>query len=247
MINFNIKKHFFTDYLNGFTDIHSHLLPDIDDGVQNTDHSIYIIKRLASYGIKNFIITPHIMADIYPNTRHTIENALKILVQELKNKNLNEISIHAAAEHMLDTNFDLLLDKNELLPLKDNYVLVELSYYQPPISLESTLLKIVKSGYIPVLAHPERYSYFHNKLNAYYDLKSMGCRFQMNALSLSDYYGKYVKKTGYYLLQEGLIDFIGTDIHHAYHTRELTDMTLSANDLKLILPVIEKTKATFSF
>src|SRR5690606_2255712 len=126
MINFNIKKHFFTDYLNGFTDIHSHLLPDIDDGVQNTDHSIYIIKRLASYRIKNFIITPHIMADIYPNTRHTIENALKILVQELKNKNLNEISIHAAAEHMLDTNFDLLLDKNELLPLKDNYVLVEL-------------------------------------------------------------------------------------------------------------------------
>lgn len=247
MINFNIKKHYFTDYLNGFIDIHSHLLPDIDDGVQNTDHSIYIIKRLANYGVKNFIITPHIMADVYPNTRLTIENSLKILEKELKIKNLDEISIHAAAEYMLDANFNLLLDKNELLPLKDHYLLVELSYYQPPISLENTLLKIVKSGYIPVLAHPERYTYFHNKLNSYNELKSMGCKFQMNALSLSDYYGKYVRKTGCYLLREGLIDFIGTDIHHAYHTRELTDMTLPANELKLILPVIENTKAIFSF
>src|SRR5690606_1432030 len=247
MINLNIKKHFFIDYLDGFTDIHSHLLPDIDDGVQNTDHSIYIINRLADYGVKNFITTPHIMADIYPNTRHTIKNSLKILEMEMENKGLNDISIHVAAEYMLDTNFNTLLDKNELLPLKDNYLLIELSYYQPPISLENTLLKIVKAGYNPVLAHPERYSYFHNKLNAYHELKNMGCLFQMNALSLSSYYGKYVKKTGDYLLQEGLIDFIGTDIHHAYHTREITDMSLSIKNLKLILPVIENTKAIFSF
>lgn len=247
MINFNIKKHFFIDYLHGFTDIHSHLLPDIDDGVQDTNHSIYIIKRLAHYGVKNFIVTPHIMADIYPNTRHTIENSLKILKKELISKNLNEIFIRAAAEYMLDTNFELLLSKNELLPLKDNYLLVELSYYQPPINLENTIHKIVESGYIPVLAHPERYNFFHNKLNIYYELKSMGCRFQMNALSLSDYYGKYVKKTGCYLLQEGLIDFIGSDIHHAYHTREITNMTLSVKNLNLILPVIENTKAIFSF
>src|SRR5690606_34120390 len=139
-----------------------------------------------------------------------------------------------------------LLDKNELLPLKDNYLLIELSYYQPPISLENTIHKIVDSGYIPVLAHPERYNFFHNKLNIYYELKSMGCTFQMNALSLNNYYGKYVKKTGRYLLQEGLIDFIGTDIHHAYHTREITDMALSNESLKLILPVIENTKNIFS-
>ena len=246
MINLNIKKHFFIDYLDGFTDIHSHLLPDIDDGVQNTDHSIYIINRLADYGVKNFITTPHIMADIYPNTRHTIKNSLKILEMEMENKGLNDISIHVAAEYMLDTNFNTLLDKNELLPLKDNYLLIELSYYQPPISLENTIHKIVDSGYIPVLAHPERYNFFHNKLNIYYELKSMGCTFQMNALSLNNYYGKYVKKTGRYLLQEGLIDFIGTDIHHAYHTREITDMALSNESLKLILPVIENTKNIFS-
>ena len=247
MINFNIKKHFFIDYLDGFTDIHSHLLSGIDDGVQNTDHSIYIIKRLACYGIKNFIVTPHIMADMYPNTRHTIENSLKILEKELKNKSLNEISIHAAAEYMIDTNFNLLLDKDELLPLKDNYLLVELSYYQPPINLENTIHKVVDAGYIPVLAHPERYAFFHNKLDVYEELKSMGCTFQINTLSLSNHYGKYVKKTAYYLLEEGLIDFIGTDIHHAFHTREITDMTLSVKNLKLILPVIENTKAIFGF
>lgn len=247
MINFNIKKHFFIDYLDDYTDMHSHLLPGIDDGVENTDHAIYIIERLANYGIKKFIVTPHIMANVYPNTRFTIENSLKILEKELKNKNLDKISIHAAAEYMLDTNFNLLLDKNELLPLKDNYLLIELSYYQPPINLENTIYKIISSGYIPVLAHPERYTYFHNKLNSYNELKSMGCRFQINALSLSNYYGKYVKKTGHYLLHEGLIDFIGSDIHHAYHTREITDMTLSAKKLNLILPVIETTKATFSF
>src|SRR5690606_9430545 len=109
MINFNIKKHFFIDYLDGFTDIHSHLLPDIDDGVQNTDHAIYIFQRLSGYGIKKFIVTPHIMGDIYPNTRHTITNSLNILERDLKNKNLNGISLHAAAEYMLDTNFNLLL------------------------------------------------------------------------------------------------------------------------------------------
>lgn len=247
MINFNIKKHFFIDLLEGFTDIHSHLLPDIDDGVQNTAHSIYIIERLAKYGIKDFIVTPHIMADIYPNTRQSIENSLRVLEKDLKIKNLNEISIHAAAEYMLDTNFDSLLDKNELLTLKDNYLLVELSYFQPPISLADTVHKMVKSGYIPVLAHPERYSYFHNRLNVYYELKSMGCKFQLNALSLSDHYGKYVKKSAYDLLENGLVDFIGTDIHHAYHTREITELTLSANRLKLILPVIANTKAIFSF
>jgi protein-tyrosine phosphatase len=188
------------------------------------------------------------MADVYPNTPQSINNALDVLRAELEKQNLNQISVKAAAEYMLDSNFETLLNKGNLLTLNDeNYLLIELSYFQPPINLENTIYKIINSGYKPVLAHPERYNFYHNNFDYYNKLKEMGCAFQINVLSLSNYYGNSVKKTAFKLLKNGLIDFIGTDIHHAYHTREFTNLIVSEKTLKLLKPVIDNTKENFSF
>ncbi len=248
MIDIQIKKKYFVDYLNGFSDMHSHILPGVDDGVNNTGHAIYIIRRLLEFGICRYTATPHIMADMYQNNAVTINKALDLLNTELKRQNLNQISVKAAAEYMLDSNFEELLNKNELLTLNNsNYLLVELSYFQPPINLENIIRKIINSGYQPVLAHPERYNFYHNKFNAYKNLKELGCDFQINVLSLSNYYGKNVKKTAFTLLENGLINFIGTDIHHVYHTRELTNLIISNRTIRLLEPIIENTKEKFSF
>ena len=248
MIDIYIKKKYLVDYLHGFSDMHSHILPGIDDGVNNVKHAIYILRRLSAFGISKYTATPHIMADVYPNTPQSINNALDLLREELKNQNLDEISVKAAAEYMLDSNFENLLNKGNLLTLNnDNYLLVELSYFQPPINLENTIYKIINCGYKPVLAHPERYNFYHNKFDYYSKLKEIGCSFQINALSLNNYYGNSVKKTAFKLLKDGLIDFIGTDIHHAYHTREFTNLIVSDKTMKLLRTVIDNTKEKFSF
>lgn len=248
MIEIQIKKNYLADYLNSFPDMHSHIIPGIDDGVNNTKHAIYIIRRLLEFGVNRYTATPHIMADVYPNTPETINKALTKLNIKLNEQNLEHVLVKAAAEYMLDSNFDSLLDTKELLTLNnEKYLLVELSYFQPPINLENTIRKIVSSGYKPVLAHPERYSFYHNNFDYYKKLKEIGCAFQVNVLSLSNYYGKNVRKTTFRLLNEGLIDFMGTDIHHAYHTRELTNMVVSKKTIKLLTPIIENTKEKFSF
>lgn len=245
MIHIQIRKKYLVDYLDGFTDIHNHLLPGIDDGVHNTDHALYIINRLSDYGITSFIATPHIMADVYPNNSETITAALDILKKELIRKKLNHIKIKAAAEYMIDSNFEKLLEKNKLLTLTENYLLIELSYFQPPINLENVIIKIISLGYIPILAHPERYNFYHHKLNQYHELKKLGCLFQLNALSLTNYYGKSTYKTAKYLLKNKLIDYLGSDIHHAYHARELTETIISKNTYELLVGVIDKTKEKF--
>lgn len=248
MIDIQIKKNYLVDYFSGFSDMHSHLLSGIDDGVNNTTHAIYIIKRLLEFGVQNYTITPHIMADMYPNTPEIIKKALSRLKFELIRHDLHQVSIKAAAEYMLDSNFDILLDKGSLLTLNsDNYLLIELSYFQPPINLENRIYKIINSGYRPVLAHPERYNFYHNNFELYTNLKEIGCDFQVNALSLSSYYGKNVKNVALKLLDEGMIDFIGTDIHHAYHTRALTNLIVSSKTINQLKPIIEHTNEKFSF
>ena len=147
---------------------------------------------------------------------------------------------------MLDSHFENLLKQEHLFTLKSNYVLIEMSYFQPPINLEALIFKIKLKGYIPVLAHPERYTYYHNNLNYFNRLKALGCLFQLNLLSLSEYYGKSVQKTANYLLNENLIDFAGTDAHNMYQVETLTNLILSKKRASKMLEVIQNTNTTFS-
>jgi tyrosine-protein phosphatase YwqE len=205
---------FFTD---GFVDIHSHVLPGIDDGAKDMDTSIALLLKMASYGIKNFITTPHVLGSVYPNSSEVIKQQLAAVKKELEKRNIKGISIQAAAEYMLDEEFSALLDQKDILVLKDNYILVEMSYFSAPLNLYELLFKIQLKGYKPVLAHPERYHFYHTDLKNYYQLKQAGCLFQLNLLSLTGQYGKGVQKISEKLLKENLYDFVGTDTHHQNH------------------------------
>ncbi|WP_337994756.1 tyrosine-protein phosphatase [Polaribacter ponticola] len=209
--------------------MHSHLLPGIDDGAKDLNNSIELIQKMSSYGIKNFITTPHVLGDVYPNSSETIKNKLKEVRDELNNRNIKDVTINAAAEYMMDEQFSDLLEKGDILTLKDNYILVEMSYFSPPINLFEILFQIQLKGYKPILAHPERYNSYHNNFEIYYKLKKAGCLFQLNLLSLTEQYGKFVTKTAEKLIKENLYDFVGTDTHHKNHLNLLQKVSTKKN------------------
>ena len=201
----------------GFVDIHSHVLPGIDDGAKDLETSITLIQKMASFGIKNFVTTPHILGNVYPNTPTIIKEKLQLVKNELQKRNMEAITIEAAAEYMLDEQFSVLLAKGDILTLKDNLVLVEMSYFSPPINLYDILFQLQLQGYKPILAHPERYNFYHNNFENFYKLKKAGCLFQLNLLSLTEQYGKNVQKVSNQLLKEKMYDFVGTDTHNLNH------------------------------
>jgi protein-tyrosine phosphatase len=246
MPHFFSKRIFLRDLLEDFVDIHSHILPGIDDGAKNLKESIDLIKKLKELGVKQFIPTPHIMQDFYPNTDETIGSAYESLLGNLTKKLQNGITINPAAEYMLDMTFETLLEEGNLFTLKGNYVLVEMSYFQPPINLEPLIFKIKTKGYLPVLAHPERYAFYHNNLDYYSKLKQLGCFFQLNLLSLSNYYGKNVETTANYLIDKKLIDFVGTDTHNTTHIEKLSNIILSKKNAEKVAHIIKNTNTTFS-
>lgn len=221
------KKNLYELISGSFVDIHSHLLPGIDDGAKNLDVTIELIKSLSELGIQNFITTPHVLGDIYPNTTRVIKEKLLEVQSELKKKKLNHIHISAAAEYMLDEQFQKLLKAGDILTLKDNYILVEMSYFNPPINLFEVLFEIQLKGYKPILAHPERYTFYHKDFNMYYKLKSAGCLFQLNLLSLSRHYGESVKKITHEIIDKNLYDFVGTDTHQIKHIELLKSIKLN--------------------
>jgi protein-tyrosine phosphatase len=197
-------------------DIHSHLLPGIDDGAKTIEETSYLINNLLDFGVKKIITTPHVMNTIYPNNSLKIISCLEKTVLELSKKE-NRISINAAAEYFMDDTFLENLKSEKLLTLKENYVLVEMSYMNPPIQLYDIIFEIQVAGYKPILAHPERYFFYHKSFDEYTKLKKSGCDFQLNMLSTVGYYGADVAKTADLLLKKGMINFVGSDVHHKNH------------------------------
>jgi protein-tyrosine phosphatase len=201
------------DFSGLVTDMHSHLLPGIDDGSPDTAISTELKKGLEDLGYKQFITTPHIMWDLYKNTADTINGALKTLQVEP-----HQTNIRPAAEYFMDDYFDeLLLKDDPLLTVTGQQVLVEFSFVAAPIDLKDKLFKLQIKGYQPILAHPERYPYFATRKSVFDDFKSMGCLFQVNLLSLCGYYGKAPQDLAQYLVSKNYIDFAGTDLHHFRH------------------------------
>ncbi|SDX93426.1 Tyrosine-protein phosphatase YwqE [Lutibacter oricola] len=221
-----------------FVDIHSHILPGIDDGAKTLEDSIKLIKKMHSYGISNFRATPHIMEDVWENTPEIIQQKLQEVKTAILKEQLTGITIKAAAEYMLDANFEKLLNEKKLLTLKDNYLLIEMSYLNPPVNLYDILFKIQVAGYQPILAHPERYNFLHSNFNEYHKLKNAGCLFQLNLLSLSNYYGKSVHHIAIQLLEQQLIDFVGTDTHHQRHLEQLEKIN-KKKVLRLVTPLLK--------
>ncbi|WP_369753157.1 tyrosine-protein phosphatase [Flavobacterium sp. WC2409] len=197
-------------------DIHSHLLPGIDDGARTFEDSLRLTKALQGFGVTEFITTPHIIQHVWDNTHDQIIANKKETVAELKKNNIH-LPFKAAAEYLMDDQFVRLFQSHELLTLKDNYVLVEMSYINAPIQLYAILFDLQVAGYIPVLAHPERYLFYHNNFNEYLKLKRAGCLFQLNLLSTVGYYGNEIAKISDQLLQKGMYSYVGSDVHHNNH------------------------------
>ena len=216
-------------------DIHSHLIPAIDDGSQSMDESIELIKELKNLGYKKLITTPHIMHHRFPNSSELILSGLSDVRAELKNQKI-EIDLEVAAEYYLDEYFMELLNKRDILTFGDNYLLFEMSYSQKPVHLESAIHEMKVAGYRPVLAHPERYLFMHKDFSIYERLKEQGVLFQVNLNSFNGYYSKSVQKVVLKILEEGWIDFIGSDTHKAKQLEYLSKNL----DSKIMSKIFEK-------
>lgn len=217
MFFFKSKKPILKDLIpQNYVDIHSHLIPSIDDGSKSMDETFSMINQLQEIGFKEFITTPHIYTSVWNNTEEVIKNKIDEVNSFLREKSKN-ICINAAAEYMLDSFFLQRLENEKLLTLKDQYLLIEMSYLNAPIQLYDIIFQIQLAGYTPVLAHPERYGFYHNNFKEFEKLKKSGCLFQMNLLSAVDYYGKNVTICADKLLKNNFIDFVGSDIHHQKH------------------------------
>jgi protein-tyrosine phosphatase len=209
------------DYSIVGTDMHSHLLPGIDDGSPNLETSLELIRRMMKLGFNKFVTTPHIMWEMYKNTPAIINEKLYLLREALKKEGI-DVEINAAAEYFLDEHVNnLLSQKEKLLTVHENMVLVEFSLAHPPFDLKDILFELTMQGYQPIIAHPERYIYLESAKDFYDELKDAGYYFQLNLTSLSGYYGKSANNLAQHLIKKGYYNFVGSDLHHFRHAEAL--------------------------
>lgn len=234
MLFFNKPKPSLADLIpDGYTDIHSHLLPGIDDGATNIEDTVALIKTLEGYGFAKFITTPHIFTGVWNNTYTGIKENEAVTKDSLPAHGITS-PLSAAAEYLMDDTFLHLFKNEELLTLKDNYVLVEMSYLNAPRQLYDIIYELQLRDYRPVLAHPERYNFYAGKPDEFIKLKRAGCLFQLNLLSVTGYYGKGPLETANKLLDAGMIDFTGSDVHHVRHTDAFKSKVLLKNTAALV-------------
>jgi tyrosine-protein phosphatase YwqE len=203
-------------------DMHSHLIPGIDDGAKTLEESIELIRSFKEFGYKKIITTPHIMSDYYKNTPEIIQNGLNKLREEL-NKQKIEIEIEAAAEYYLDFDFSDKIQAEKLLTFGKNYLLIEVSYLNEPDNIDGIIFELQTTGYNIILAHPERYPFWYNNPKRFETLKDKDILFQININSLAGHYSPGAKKTAERLIDLGMVNFIGTDCHHANHLKYMED------------------------
>lgn len=210
------------------TDIHCHVLPGIDDGSPDAATSAELIERMQGWGIRRIFASPHIAYGTFPNTPETIAASLAELKDNLVKRG-NDIFISNSAENRID---DLLLKNladDNMLTLPDKRILIENSFMQEPWNLDQLIFDLQVKGYRPILVHPERYSYYYNKKDRYTTLHGAGAAFQINLLSLAGYYGRDEKRFAEYLIDQGLVDYIGSDLHRHSHA-DAIDAYLASKD-----------------
>ena len=203
------------------TDIHSHILPGIDDGSPDIATSLKLVKGLYDIGYRRLVATPHVIGDFYKNNPEIINRELENLKAACNEEGIN-IELSAAAEYMLDDYFlKIVKQKDQILPVYKNFILTELSYAVKPMNVTEIIFEIITAGYKPILAHPERYFYYHTNYDEYSRLKESGFLLQVNLLSLTGYYGTPVAKAAKFIFDNDLADFVGTDLHHVRHLESL--------------------------
>lgn len=216
------------------TDMHSHIIPGIDDGATDVANSVELINGLRELGYQKFIATPHILWDIFKNNSSTINPAYENLLAGLKENNIN-VPIKYAAEYFLDYHVDELIEEEiPLLTIKDNWVLVEFSFISAPLDLKEKLFSLQMAGYQPIIAHPERYTYFGRTKEQYEEFKEGGYLLQINMLSLTGYYGRIPQEIAHMLVKNKYVDLLGTDLHHIRHLNALQSASQLTDTIKFL-------------
>lgn len=225
-------------------DIHSHILPALDDGAPDMQASLSFLKFMESIGFQKLIFTPHISSEFYPNTPTIIANAFWGLQTELQAQPCG-MELSYAAEYLLDCEFLALMESGTMLCLKDQYLLLEFSFIAELKNAVAFIERVKDRGYIPVLAHPERYRYYARNIDIYKQLHKAGCLFQCNILSFTGYYGRTALQTAQELIKYKLVDLLGSDLHHKKHQDTLFAYLQSGKFYKQLASVGIKNRELF--
>lgn len=215
------------------TDMHSHLIPDIDDGSKSLDDTITMLKKFSDLGYKKVITTPHIMSDYYRNTPEIILGGLQRVRAAIKEEGIT-IELEAAAEYYLDYSMRELMESKQILTFGDNYVLVELSFSQEQPGIKELLFELITEGYKPILAHVERYPYYNNQWNLIEEYRERGVLLQLNLNSLSGHYGPMVKRMAELLIDKDWINVVGSDCHHFGHLEMIETLRTNPHLHKIV-------------
>ena len=214
-------------------DIHSHFIPGIDDGAETMKDTLDMLREFSTMGYKKAITSPHVMSDYFRNTPEIILSGLEKVRAALKAENI-PIEMDATAEYYLDFDFEKKIEERKLLTFGKQYVLFELSFLNPPDNLNNIIFKLITGGYKPVLAHPERYNFWHSNFEKYEELIDKGVLLQLNVNSLAGHYSPATKKIAERMIQQNMISFLGSDCHHLVHTH-LMKQVVYENYLHLLL------------
>ncbi len=217
------KKEKAFDIIKLEVDIHSHIIPSIDDGAKDMEESIKLLKELETIGYKKVITTPHIMSDAYKNSATNIYEGLRILQDKMAQEDIS-LELDVGAEYYLDDGFYDRLKDEHVMSINQKYLLFETSYMSKPMLLEDMIYAISTAGHIPLMAHPERYRYIKNPIEEYKRFKDLGVMFQVNINSFGGHYGQDAKNKALFLSDAGMIDFLGSDVHHIKQLKMLNDV-----------------------
>ena len=227
-------------------DMHSHLLPGLDDGLQEMEQTMQFAQELQQLGYKKLICTPHILTGVYNNLPQTILPKLE-LVREAFTENKIDLQIEAAAEYMVDGDFESYVNEGlPLLTFGKNLILIEMSYAAASNNIEQVIFQLRLKGLQPVLAHPERYTYYTSNSAQHDRFVDLGCLLQINILSLFGYYGEPAKNTAENLLKKNMVSFVGTDMHHNNHLGALKKLASKKSFYKLFENIQLKNKELLS-
>jgi protein-tyrosine phosphatase len=205
-------------------DMHNHILFGIDDGSKTLENSLEMARKFIDLGYKKVIATPHIMSDYYPNKRENIEIVKNQLDLAIKENHL-PIEIEFAAEYYMDeVLYDQIISKSDILTFHNNHVLVETSFMNKPVFFSQLLFDLKTAGYMPVLAHPERYIYLQDNYEEAEQIIDAGVKLQINLLSLVSHYSPPAKKFAQWLISKGYYHFLGTDAHSVEHLNLMNEV-----------------------
>lgn len=214
------------------TDIHSHMLPGVDHGAANADHALELIKAQMEMGINRFILTPHITKSTFENTPETINAAFGSFMSVANGWGI-DVDFRVSAEYRIDEFSIAQFEEDRILPMPKAHILLENAYQQERLDLERILFDIQLKNLTPIMAHPERFSYYAARKDRYIQLHGAGVLFQVNLLSFAGYFGKTARHNAEWLLEHNFIDFLGSDIHHMEHAGVISEYIQSKDFRKI--------------